>query len=69
MAGREGGGGDMGKSHSNSEEEHTKTYGRPVTNGFRPPKILIMLRHYTCSYMWINDFFCIYLVFLCFFLR
>ena len=46
VAGREGGGGDIGKSHSNSEEEQTTSYGRPNTNGFRAPKIMIMLRHY-----------------------
>ena len=63
MAGREGGGGVVGESHSNSKEEHTTSYGRPDTNGFGPTKILIMFRHYFFLYMWIN-IFCITLVFL-----
>ena len=46
MAGREGGGGDVGESHSNSEEEQTISYGRPDTNGIGPTKILIIFRHY-----------------------
>ena len=60
MAGREGGGGVVGESHSNSEEEQTTFYGRTDTSGIGPTKILIMFRHY---YMWIS-IFCITLVFL-----
>ena len=33
MAGREGGGGVVGQSHSNSEEEQTATDGTTDTNG------------------------------------
>ena len=36
MAGREGGGGVVGQSHSNSEEEQTATDGTTDTNGSRP---------------------------------
>ena len=34
MAGREGGGGVVGQSHSNSEEKQTTTDGRTDTDGF-----------------------------------
>ena len=57
MAGREGGGGVVGESHSNSEEEQTTFYGRTDTSGIGPTKILIILRHYFfVLYMWINNF-------------
>ena len=60
MAGREGGGGVVGESHGNSEEEQTTSYGRPDTNGIGPTTILIMFRHYFfVLYMWIS-IFCIY---------
>ena len=36
MAGREGGGGVVGQSHSNSEEEQTATDGTTDTNGSGP---------------------------------
>ena len=45
VAGREGGGGDVGESHGNSEEKQTTSYGRTDTNGIGPTKILIMFRH------------------------
>ena len=55
MAGREGGEGDVGESHGNSEEERTTSYGLPDTNGIRPTTVLIMFRHYFV-YLYISVF-------------
>ena len=41
VAAREGGGGVVGEPHSNSEEQQTRTYGRPDSNCSGPTKILM----------------------------
>ena len=56
MAGREGGGGDVGESHGNSEEEQTTSYGRTDTNGIGPTTVLIMFRHYFDCFIHVDKY-------------
>ena len=42
MAGREGGGGVMGQSHSHSEEEQTATDGRTDTDSSGQTEFLVL---------------------------
>ena len=59
MAGREGGGGVMGQSHSNSEEEQAATDDRTDTDGSRQT-----LNHFHVNCCFVSLFF--YLIFILF---
>ena len=62
MAGREGGGGVVGQSHSNSEEEQTATDGRTDTDGSGPT-----LSFVSCELLFCFVSLVIFILFLIFF--
>ena len=62
MAGREGGGGVVGQSHSNSEEEQTATDGTTDTNGSGPT---LNFYHVNCCFVscFLLDYLLLILIF------
>ena len=67
VAGREGGGGVVGQSHSNSEEEQTATNGTTDTNGSGPTLNFVSCELIFCFVSLVFTYFLfLFLIFKCF---